>query len=74
MIPSELNKQIVIEKEKTTTNRVGTPKETYVFHKECFAQIKTLSGTTQYDVTGSLPFTVSEFTIRYDENINYKFL
>lgn len=72
MIPSELNKQIVIEKESTTTNRVGTPKEAYVFVKECFAQITTLSGTSQYDVVGTSPFTVSTFVIRYDERVDYK--
>ena len=72
MLASILNKQVIIEKESTTTNRVGTPKETYVFLKECFAEFVTRAGTTQYDPYGQVPFSSDEVTLRYDKRIDYK--
>ena len=72
MLPSLLNKSLVIEKETTTTNRVGTPQETYEFLKECRAQKVQKSGTIQYNEYGQLPYSLDEFIVRYDDRINYK--
>jgi len=72
MLASLLNKQLVIEKESTITNRVGTPKETYVFLKETWAQKVQNTAVTQYDPQGQIPFSTDDFIIRYDEEINYK--
>jgi len=67
-----LDKQIVIEKETTTTNRVGTPEETYEFLKEAWAEKFQNNSTTQYAPEGMVPFSADVFIIRYDEDINYK--
>ncbi len=72
MLASLLDKQLVIEKEVTTTNRVGTPKETYEFFKETWAQKVQNKATTQYDANGQVPFSTDDFIIRFDEEINYK--
>lgn len=71
MIPSLLNKRIVIEKETTSTNRVGTTKETFVFLKECNANKIPTGGTTQYSNEGELPFSTDTFVIRYDDRVGY---
>ena len=63
---------ITIEKEVTTTNAVGTPTESYEKIKDTRAFVKVVSGSTEYSEYGALPFTKTEFTIRYDKNINYK--
>lgn len=67
-----LDKQIVIEKETTTTNAVGTPQETYVFYRECYANLTVRSGGTQYNPNGQVPFSTDDFIIRYDKDVNYK--
>ena len=67
-----LDKRIIIEKETTTKNAVGTPTETYVFHKDTYANVKDLVGNTNYTTEGALPFSVTDFVIRYDDTINYK--
>jgi len=72
MITSKLSKQITIEKESTSTNRVGTPQESYTFLKDTYADIYIQAVTTQYSTTGSLPFSQTVFTIRYDEDVDYK--
>jgi len=72
MLASLLDKQLVIEIERTTTNRVGTPKETYEFLKETWAQKVQNVATTQYAPEGQVPFSGDVFIIRYDEEINYK--
>ena len=72
MVPSSLKELIVIEKETTAKNRVGTPQETYAFLKETYADVFIQGGTTQYDTAGQLPFSQTVFTVRYDENIDYK--
>jgi len=72
MLPSLLNKQIVIEKEVTTTNSKGTPKETYEFFKEAWAQKVQNNAVTQYNELGQIPFSTDDFIIRFDEEINYK--
>ena len=72
MLPSQLNRVITIEKEQTSTNSVGTPTEEYAFWKQTHANVRFLSGSSEYAAEGTLPFTRAEFTIRYDPNINYK--
>lgn len=67
-----LNRLITIERESTTTNRVGTPQETYVFLKEAWANVFVASGNTQYGSEGQLPFSQNIFTVRYDDKIDYK--
>jgi len=67
-----LNKNIIIEKETTSVNEVGTPVETYSFLKESYAGMTLRSGTTQYTGDGALPYNNIEFLLRYDHRITYK--
>jgi len=71
MNANDLNKFIIIEKEVTTTNSLGTPIETYSFLKESYAGVWLKGGSTQY-TDGAIPFTNIEFVIRYDERVDYK--
>jgi len=71
MKTSTLNKNIIIEKEGTTKNAVGTPIETYAFLKESYAGVWLRAGATEY-TDGALPYSNVEFIIRYDERVNYK--
>lgn len=71
MLCANLNTNIVIEKETTSTNSVGTPIETYATLKSTWAQLKYNSGNTEFN-EGAQPFSDIDFTIRYDSNINYK--
>jgi len=68
----KLDKQLVIEKETTATNRVGTPEETYEFYKEAWAQKVMTTATTQYAPQGQIPFSGDDFILRFDEDIDYK--
>jgi len=72
MLASQLDRLITIEKEQTTTNEVGTPTEGYCFWKETNANVRVMTGASEYGTEGTLPFTRVEFTIRYDPAINYK--
>ncbi len=72
MFTSQLNKSIIVEKENTTINDVGTPIETYQFLKETYARISLQSGDTSFTEDGALPYTNEEFLLRYDDRINYK--
>jgi len=72
MLASTLNKRIYIEKEVTTTNAVGTPVETYSYLKETWASMRLLIGNTQFSQDGELPFSSTEFIVRYDDRIDYK--
>jgi len=70
---AQLNKFITIEWETTTVNAVGTPTEGYQgMVKEKWAEMRVLTGGSEYGGEGTLPFTRVEFTIRYDEEVNYK--
>ena len=71
MIASGFNRSIVFEKEDTTTNSVGTPIEGYQFLKESWANVRLLTGATQYTEDAGLPFSDIEFIVRYDEEIDY---
>lgn len=72
MLISDLDKQIIVQKEVTTKNAIGTPTESYEFLKETMANIKVSSGDTEYGDQGALPYTRIDFIVRYDERYNYK--
>jgi len=69
---NQLDKNILIEKETTTTNTVGTPTEGYATLKETKAYFRVLTGNSEYGDEGTLPYTRVEFVMRYDSRINYK--
>jgi head-tail adaptor len=70
---NDLQKLVEIWKESTTTNSVGTPTETYLLYKKCYARILFRSGTSQNtDNNGVLPTAYTEILVRYDPNIDYK--
>jgi SPP1 family predicted phage head-tail adaptor len=71
MLGAFLNRIITIEQETTSVNAVGTPVETYAVLKKTFATVKYTSGGTQFN-EGAMPYTDTEFSIRFDERINYK--
>jgi SPP1 family predicted phage head-tail adaptor len=72
MFASLLNKQLVIEKEVTSTNIAGTPERKYEFLKETWAQKVQNTAVTQYNPQGQLPFSTDDFIIRFDQSIDYK--
>lgn len=72
MNTNTLNKHIIIEKEETSKNALGTPTEAYHFLKESYAGVWLKSGNTEYGEEGALPFSSVEFIIRYDNRVNYK--
>lgn len=71
MNANNLNKRIIFRKEVVTTGSIGTPEETPEFLKHSYANVRVLGGGTQYSEDGELPFNNIEFTVRYDEDINY---
>lgn len=71
MLGAFLNRIITIEQETTSVNAVGTPVETYAVLKKTFATVKYNNGGTQFN-EGAMPYTDTEFSIRFDERINYK--
>lgn len=73
-MPNANDLQVLIEiwKETTTTNSVGTPTETYVLFKKCYARVLFKNGASQNtNNNGVLPTAYTEILIRYDENIDY---
>lgn len=72
MFTSLLNKNIVIEKEVTKVNELGTSTEEYSFLKETKAHMLVKTGGTQYSDSVAQAFTYVDFTIRYDKRVNYK--
>lgn len=71
MIAATLNKRIIIEKEVKDNTPGDTPKPVWQFMKNSWANIRLLSGATQYTEDGALPFSTTEIIVRYDEKINY---
>lgn len=71
MDSSRLNRYIKIEVETTSNNAVGTPVETYALLKYTYASVKYTKGSTDFD-EGAFPNTDTDFSIRYDETVNYK--
>jgi len=71
MISSALNRYITIEIETTTTNAVGTPVESYATLKNTYATVQYKQGNTQFN-EGAMPYTDTDFSIRYDSRVNYK--
>ena len=72
MFTSLLNRNIIIEKETTSNNELGTPVETYSFLKSTKAFMRVLTGGTKYNQSEAEAYTYVEFTIRYDATVNYK--
>jgi SPP1 family predicted phage head-tail adaptor len=66
-----LNKNIGFEFYDVSTNSLGTPIENWTFLKESYANVRLLNGDTAVG-DGDSAFTTLEFTVRYDEDINYK--
>lgn len=71
MLSGPMNCYITIQKETTSTNLVGTPVETYAKLKDTWATVKYTSGNTEFN-EGEMPFTDTDFSIRYDVLVNYK--
>ena len=69
---AQLDKLIELQVETTTKNDVGTPTESYSFAKQTWAQMYTRTGFTEFAEEGSLPQTSVEWTIRYNNVLNYK--
>jgi len=66
-----LDRIVIIEKEVTTKNTVGTPVETYALLKTTFAAVKYTNGETEFN-EGAQAYTDIDFTIRYDKAVDYK--
>jgi head-tail adaptor len=71
MFSGPLNTMISIEKEITTKNAVGSPVETYSLLKKTYATVKFTAGGKEFN-EGEMPYTDTEFSLRYDSEINYK--
>jgi len=72
MNASDLDKEIKVYLEVTTTNEVGTPTETYSHSFTTWSNVKYVSGGTEYSGYGALPYSKTIFTIRYNSDLNYK--
>lgn len=71
MDASRLNRRILIQKEVTTKNAMGTPVEAYSDLKTTYATVTYTSGTGA-DEYGEQSYTDAIFSIRYDARVNYK--
>lgn len=67
-----LNKRILLQKETTANNSLGTPVETYTDFKNKWATVTYQGGNTATNEYGEIANTNTEFTIRYDPQVNYK--
>ncbi len=68
---SVLNRKIIIERSTIAKDVVGTPVETYVKFKEKWANVYISGGSTNFESMGALANTAIDFTIRYDNDIDY---
>ena len=71
MNAARLTEYIKLEVETTAKNNIGTPTETYGLLKYCFASVVYRNGGTDFE-EGAYPYTNTEFSIRWDERVNYK--
>ena len=69
---NDLQEQVEIWKYDYSNNVGGTPIEQFMLYKKTYAGVRFLSGTTSNEALGNLPNSNVEFTIRYDDNIDYK--
>lgn len=72
MLAARLDTEISFEKETTTSNDIGTPVETYVFLKKKWSTVTYTGGRTIGEEHADRTITDTVFTIRYDEDVNYK--
>ena len=72
MFTGLLRTRILIQKETTSSNKSGTPTESFEDLKYTYARKIFKGGDTEYADEGELPYTKTEFTVRYDSRINYK--
>ncbi len=73
MLAHLLNERILLEQETSSKNAIGTPTESYVSYRYTYANVKYGGGGTEYNEIGDNSYTHTEFTIRYNPDINYKF-
>jgi head-tail adaptor len=66
------NKYILIEKETTSKNSVGTPQEVYTTYKNTWSGVQYQGGRLTPDQYGETALSDAIFTVRYDPLINYK--
>jgi len=66
-----LNRRIVIEKETSAKNALGTPVETFTELKETWATVTYQGGGMRYETEGEIAASDAEFTVRYDSDIDY---
>lgn len=72
MLAARLDRKIVFERETTSRNAIGTPEETYAFLKGKYATVSYSTGRTYGDSFAERTSTDAVFTIRYDQDVNYK--
>jgi len=73
MLAHLLNKRILLEQKTVTKNAMGTPTDGWATYRYTYAGVKYTGGGTDYDEIGAIASTNTEFTIRYNPDINYKF-
>lgn len=67
-----LNKKVEIWKYNRSENAGGTPIEGFIFFKHAWAGMRVLNGSLTNDpAPGTVPLTVVEFSMRWDEGISY---
>lgn len=70
---SILNRKITIQKSTVSKNDIGTVEDTWEDYKYAWANVYVRGGDTSYLNGQELPYTTTEFTIRYDEAMNYNY-
>jgi head-tail adaptor len=69
---NNLTNRIELWKYDRQDNSGGTPIETYKFYRYVYAGMKVRSGTTEANSLGLLPNTNVEWTIRFDDTVDYR--
>lgn len=73
MLSAELNRWITIEKSvKSKEATIGSPKKTYATLYSTWAGVSYGAGSFNKDNAGSNVRVDAAFTIRYDQDVNYK--
>ena len=73
MLAAKLNKRILLEQYTSTKNAMGTPDQSWSTYRYTWAGVVYKGGNTEFDEIGNLAYTNTEFTIRYNADINYDF-
>lgn len=69
---NDLRTPIEIWEYVRTDNSGGTPIENFLLYRTKYSLMRVKGGATLNNELGNLPYTNVEFTIRYDENVNYQ--